>query len=598
MKLVAKVYRYHGPPQDNGLSENFLLRKRKTRAASPAYLIAADETSITDANGTRNIESFQDMPDQPFVTLTKRESDNIALANPGVRPPAVLEDDYPWLPRRSYVPNSALGYQALIQIYGLYGTHFVSAVAYCNEKWNTICNAIRRKNSLDTRFYFAWHMPIQDVFLLEERRADRCVVALDVNAMYSACMQHKFPKPSALRCVTLDREHLKGERLAVGLYRCRLSKPATNFIVQHNPFRTFFCGMRLQAPLSETVEVDLNEFEIDYYAHHFDHIHLIDAVVSDEVISHPLAKEAQRAFARRLSYRRHGNKPLADREKFLATLQSSCASRPKRRKRDFCDRVEAMAYLESEYGISPPPDEPDVATDIWMTRGKGVNISGGPSGTKLDAPDVGDDWSCFMLGQRIVARGRVHLLELMERVLTIGADIDICYVNIDSIHLSVSKDQIAAVMANLAAEASDAMGSFKIEAVTAHGLWLEPGRYWLYSNHVEKFKNRSIGDGVHPFKDSAFHITSRRVGDLNIPIRVVLRMDKSMSDVRALDFESESHVSIVRQRLIERHETTTYSNTLDMLAANRSCSTPRRLEAFTRLKKSLEVSCPAASGQD
>ncbi len=203
-----------------------------------------------------------------------------------------------------------------MQINRQYGSLFSSAAAFCDEKWNTICNSIRRKTPLDSRFYFAWHLPIQNVFVLEERRVDRCVIALDINAMYSACMQQKIPKTSALRHLALNRNYQSDEKLAAGLYRCRLSKPSTKFLKEHNPFRIFFCGRRLQACLSEPVEVDLNEFEISYYAHHFDQIHLIDAVISDKTVPHPLAKEAKRIFARRLSYRSHGNKPLAAREKF------------------------------------------------------------------------------------------------------------------------------------------------------------------------------------------------------------------------------------------------------------------------------------------
>lgn len=595
---VTWVCRFHRPGEDAGQTDPIILRKRKLRQSPPIHLIAADETTITDANGTRPIETFQDMLRQSYVTLTRREADIIALANAGSRPPVALEEAHTWLPRRSFVPVSSIGYEALVEIYRRYGAHLISAADYCDTKWNTICNSVRRKSPFDARFHSAWHLPIQNVFVLEERRADRCVVALDVNAMYSACMQERIPKPSALKRVMFDRDYTPGERLAAGLYRCRLSNPVTEFIKRHNPFTTFFCGRRLQASLSEPVNVDLNEFEISYYRRHFEHIYLYDAVTADEMMPHPLAREAVRAFARRLSYRSHGNKPLADQEKFLATLLSSCASRPKRLKRVFADRSEAMSYLASRYGIDPPTDEPEVATDTWMGRGRSVAMSVAPNGAKVDAPELDDTKSCFMLGQRIVAKGRVHLLELMESVIALGQDIHICYVNIDSIHFSAPRSQVDRITQSLAAKASNAMGAFKIEAVTSHGLWLEPGRYWLYSEKVEKFRNRSIGDKTLPFKDRAFHVASRRVGDLYVPIRALLRMDKSMSDARTLEADCQSQTGLVRQRLIERSSAATYPGTLDLLERNRSIATPQRLEAFLKLKELIEGSCPAASGQD
>lgn len=592
------VSRFHRPGDDGSRPDPILLRKRKLRQLPPIHLLAADETTITDANGTRPIETFQDLPRRSYVTLTRREADLIALANAGSRPPVALEEAYPWLPRRSFVPVSSIGYEALVQVCRRYSAHLISASDYCDTKWNTICNSVRRKNRFDARFYSAWHLPIQNVFVLEERRADRCVVALDVNAMYSACMQEQIPKPSALRRVVLDRDYQPGERLAAGLYRCRLNDPITDFIKLHNPFTTIFCGRRLQASLSEPIEVDLNEFEVTYYQQHFGSIYLFDAVIAEETIPHPLAQEAVRAFARRLSYRSQGNKPLADREKFLATLLSSCASRPKRRKLSFADRSEAMSFLAHTYGIAPPTDEPEVATDTWIGRSKRFSMSLTAEGAAVDVPELAEASACFMLGQRIVAKGRVHLLQLMERVIALGRDVQICYVNIDSVHFSAPLDEMPGIEQSLLAEASSAMGSFKIEAITSHGLWLEPGRYWLYSDQVVKFRNRSVGDQTTPFKDRSFHVASRCVGDLYIPIRVSLRMDKSMSDVRSMEFASESNAGLVVQRLTARSSASTYSSTLDQLEANRSFATRQRWEAFLMLKSRFEESCPAASGQD
>lgn len=594
-KLASRIYRFHSPADDLSHLQPLLLRKRKRREVPTSHLIAADETTITDVNGTRPIEAFQELPRLSFLTLTRREADLIALANPGSRPPSALEDLHPWLPKRSFVPVSTIGYQALTDLCRRYGQHLVSAAAYCDEKWNTICNSVRRKSALDARFYFAWHLPIQDVFVLEERRSDRSIVALDVNAMYSACMQQDCPEPSALRHVIIDRKHRAGDRLASGLYRCRLEGPRTDFIRKHCPFRTFYCGRRLGASLADAIEVDLNEFEISYFERHFKHIHLVDAVIAANTVMHPLAREARRAFARRQNFRTQGNKPLADREKYLATLLSSCGSRPKRFECTFPDRSTAMEYLSTSYGITPPTDEPEIATDAWLRRNKGVLMAVNSSSTRIEAPNLEDRAACFMLGQRIVAKGRIHLLELMERVLTLGPGLEICYVNIDSVHFSIPRTQLDAALAKLRREASDAMGSFKIEAVTSHGLWLEPGRYWLYSDKVEKFRNRSIGDMARPFADRAFHVRSMRIGDLHIPVRASIRMARSMSDVRELDDKSGD--GLVRQRLIERHPAATFEETLDRLERSRKTATSRRFGAFAELKGRLERPCPAASGQ-
>lgn len=582
---MSEVFRFHGPTNLPPSQKATLLRKRKRFEADAPVLVGADFSSFTDAVGTSEIETFQDRAVHT-AALTRRESDLIALANPGSRAPAALEDDHPWLPNKPFLNDSVASFGMASSLVRRYGGHLVSAAAYCDEKWSTICNALRRKSDLDARFYTAWHLPIQDVYVLEERRPDRTVIAIDFNGMYPACMQHAFPKPSSLKLVHYDRPLEPDEDLLGGLYRCVLDGPTTEFIRSYNPFRSFFSGRHLRAGLNEPIKVDLNEFEVDYYRRHFRTIHLVDAVVSDSKVHHPLAKEVRRSFARRKNYRAQGNKPLADREKYLATLMSSCANRPTRARRTFGSRDEALAWLGTTYGIRPPEDEPEIAVDTWLRGRKGINLNWSDDGVTVDGPDLQNGSACFLLGQRIVARGRIVLLGMMEKVLELSPDVQITYTNIDSVHFSIPTEHLDQVMRALNAEASEEMGSFKIEVVTSHGLWLEPGRYWLYSDVVEKFRNRSVGDRQSPFRDHATYVASRQIGDLHIPIKASVRMDRSMSDVRAL--VEDPQTGLRRQHLIEVDNATTFTTVLDQLTQNQKRCTRARIAAFAALKQSMD----------
>ncbi|MBL0439778.1 hypothetical protein ACET6E_19365 [Aeromonas caviae] len=593
---MSRVYRFHGPADLPSQVEPVLLRKRKKRVADPVQLIAADVYTITDENGTRPIEAYQVVSGRQSVTLTRRESDLIALSNPGVKPPAALEDLHSWLPEQRYLNDSASSFKAIQLIIRRFGRHLVSAASYCDEKWNTVCNALRRRSVLDARFYTAWHLPIQDVFVLEERRIDRSVVSIDFNSMYPACMQQLFPKPSDLRLVRLDMDLDEAGILSAGLYRCIIEGPTTDFIIRHNPFRSFHSGHHLRTRLDEPVEVDLNEFEVEFYRRHFQRIHLIDAVISDKIVTHPLAKEVCRSFVKRRSYRNQGNKALADREKFLATLMASCANRPTRPNRTFETRDQAMGALRAAYGISPPDDEPGVATDIWLQGRKGITLEAKDGAAIVQGPNLRNGSACHLLGQRIVARGRIVLLEMMERILDCSPDIEICYTNIDSIHFSLPTKHLEPVLTWLKSECSDSMGSFKIEAVTRHGLWLEPGRYWLYSDDVEKFRNRSVGDRQQPFKDHAVHVVSRQLGELHVPIRATLRMERTMSPLRSLTMDPDS--GLFRQRLIEVCDATTVEEILDELEKNQHSATPIRMAAFTALRERMGSSRFAATKRE
>ena len=593
---MSRVYRFHGPAELPAPAKPELLRKRKKGVLRPLYLIAADAHTITDKNGTRPIEEYQFVPGPRSVTLTRRESDLIALSNPGAQPPVALEDLHPWLPEQRYLNDSASSFQALKLVIHRFERHLVYASENCDEKWNTICNALRQKSVLDARFYAAWHLPIQDVHVLEERRPERSVVSIDFNGMYLACMQQPFPKPSDLRFVSLDRCLSESEILASGLYRCIIEGPLTDFIIRHNPFRSFHSGRHLRARLDEPVEVDLNEFEVEFYRRHFQSIHLVEAVISDKVVSHPLAKEVRRSFAKRCNYRNQGNKALADREKYLATLMTSCAHRPARPRCTFETRDQAMETLRAEYGIDPPNDEPEVATNIWLEGRKGINLRAKDCFTIVQGPNMRDGSACFLLGQRIVARGRIILLEMMERILNSAPSIEICYTNIDSIHFSLPTENLDPVLSWLESECSDALGSFKIESVTRHGLWLEPGRYWLYSEAVGKFRNRSIGDQKQPFKDHAIHVVSRQLGELHVPIRCTLRMERTMSPSRSLTRDGD--IGLIRQRLIEIGNATTVEQVLDELEQNQQRFTPIRMTAFADLRERMSSSRFAATKRE
>jgi len=593
---MSKVYRFHAPADIGNDDAPTLLRKRKPKPPVAVALVPTDPSGITDVKGTTTIEAdVYDLP-RPTVTFTRKESDLIALSNPGAPPPIALEDVHPWLPSRPYLDDPEGNLNILKSIERKYGGHMVSAAAYCDEKWNTICNSIRIKNGLDARFHTAWHLPIQDVHVLEEKRADRTVIAIDFNGMYAACMQHEFPKPASLRHLKYNRMMDAAEELPLGLYRCILHDPTSEFIQRYNPFRTFFSGRHLSATLSEPLEIDLNEFEIAFYRRHFSRIHLVDAVVSDRSIAHPLAREVRRSFARRANYKSQGNKPLADREKYLATLMSSCANRPRRMRETFPNRNAALDCLRRIYGIAPPHDEPEAAVEIWLQGRKGFAVTSTLAGVSIDAPNLRDGSACFLLGQRIVARGRVVLLEMMERILAAAPDVQICYTNIDSVHFSIRTVDLAQTMNWLRSRSSKEMGSFKIEAVTRHGLWLEPGRYWLYDDAVAKFRNRSVGDATHPFKTHAVHVSSRKIGDLHIPIRTTLRMDRTMSPSRSLVLDRER--TLTSQHLIAVANGTRFADVLTTLEHNHRTFTPMRMEAFRSLQARMGSSCLAATRQD
>ena len=84
---MSRVYRFHGAADSPVTVAPMLLRKRRKRIPEPLHLIGVDTSTVTDRNCTQPIESYVAPAGRLPVTLTRRESDLIALANPGTAAP-------------------------------------------------------------------------------------------------------------------------------------------------------------------------------------------------------------------------------------------------------------------------------------------------------------------------------------------------------------------------------------------------------------------------------------------------------------------------------------------------------------------------------
>jgi hypothetical protein len=565
--------------------KKFPFRKAKSKARLPFHIIGVDANSFWDSSGQHQISDFREIAKGNVVTLTLKEAMLILKSNPDCAPPMAIEAVLPWLPRWKDFGDSQASYSKLQQLMRHYVNHIFLASDYCDQSWNKICNSIRITSNLDSMFYGAWHLPIQEAFILEEKRSERVVFAIDINAMYPSCTQYDFPHPGSFRVIAYHRNYIREEHLPVGLYNCTLRGATSEFIKKYNPFRSFCLGKYYGASLSSSVEVKLNEFEVSFFSKHFAEIYLGDGVVSDVTIKHPLAKEMRRAYARRRNYQAQGNKALEDREKFAMVLMASCANRPTKLRVPLPDGKEALRFIYSNYGISRFMNEPTSSFTTWLDGRKGIKLHQENGAVAVTGPCLDDGSACFSLSQRIVARGRVMLLELMERVLLLDDNIEICYCNIDSVHFSAPKKARASIESYISKEISQEMGSFKIEAVTDFGLWLEPGRYWLYSDRVVKFRNRGIGSGGDPFRHHRVHHSCKKIGGLYIPVRAVVSIGTSCSDAK--DVALDSATGLLRQIPLSLSDGMGFFEVLDLLSKNRKHAHPAKLQAFGALRKLL-----------
>jgi hypothetical protein len=570
---------------DNKHNSTYLFKKNKCENRVSNLLIGADKETISDDIGTRSIFQFSELDAVKAITLTRRESDLIALANPGHQPPKVFEEIYPWVPRQKFLNNSRANLLKLKWLKKKYAPHIITAGEYCDQKWGTVCNSIGQKTYLDSRFYSAWHAPIQDVYVLEEKRPNRKVIAIDYNSMFANCMLFDFPKPSKMQKVRFNRKMNEAEVLTVGLYRCILYPPVSNFIKKHNPFRIFFSGRYLGANLKQPLTIDLNEFELDFFYRHFAKIYLIDAVVSKKCIKHPLASEVRRAYQRRLNFKKQGNKSLADREKYFLTLMASATHRPRKKVYRTTSIASMRKKLRKNFGVEIEGDLIEPIEASWLDGRKGLRTKYTGGFVETYAPNLHDGSACFQFNQRIVARSRIILLETMENLINTHTDLEICYANIDSIHFSIPEVNSPQVLEDLESNVSDDLGGIKIEAVSKHGLWLETGRYWIYSDKIDQFKNKGIGVKQGPFCDQKTMVAISKFDDLFVPYLTKVTLHNSTSILYHV--ENAECSNFIRQKLITINSHDELKTIFEKIENNLTRSVPIKMQTFALLKSNF-----------
>ena len=68
--------------------------------------------------------------------------------------------------------------------------------------------------------------------------------------------------------------------------------------------------------------------------------------------------------------------------------------------------------------------------------------------------------------------------------------VEICYCNVDSIHISILKSEVNSFLKKYDGLISNKLGNLKIESISEKGYWFDVGRYWLKTNDkIDLFKN-------------------------------------------------------------------------------------------------------------
>lgn len=349
---------------------------------------------------------------------------------------------------------------------------------------------IRYKNKLDNIVYFSCLPPYQEVFKAKESRKDRQIFALDFNAMFTDCISGSFPDPKNLKYSKFNQNDYYTKQLNDGFYRAKLIKAQDTFFLRFHPLKYSVSNKSYNINLvqGDTVEVFLSKDEIDYYSSFFSSVEIIEGVYSENLIKHPLSDTAKSIFQERKSF--SGGSPRANLAKLKANIISSLGN-PKKFKEYICkDYDEIISKVEKSLSIQFDSNL-SIEQKLELAKsGNRVHICDDKTDSlKFKVFNTNNHDSIYSFYSKMISNSRIKMVKLIEKLYAIGS-LEICYANVDSLHISITKNDIDRFYELLSPEISQGIGGLKIEAIASSAYWFELGRYWLLnSDNVIKHSN-------------------------------------------------------------------------------------------------------------
>jgi len=480
----------------------------------PSYLpFSTDGKHVVHEKGTSSVSAFLDdastHPESALIVLTRKEYfsilDDIALRDLKV---SILEESYPIFPdivfRRTLRHNLNLLTKLLKKVETLDIRCGSFSGDQSSRHIHRIARKLRFKNGFDRLFFHAYRDPYQEVFRLVEERPDRVIVALDFNSMFADCMKGTFCEPRSLREVTFDSSDISVEDLPEGVFHVVLSEAKESFFLSMHPFlfKRLNRSYRFNLKAGDSVELLLFRAEIKYYRQFFSSVEVKQGIVSDTSIPHPMANDVEGVYSRRLSYKAAGDKTMESYCRLSLQMMHSATNRRSFRSKRF-DRVEDLAaFLAAHFDVFfGDGDELVEELEQFLFKNKYCAVESRDDQYHLTYLDIDVDSALYSISAKILANARIKLFTTIQRFLDFES-VEICYSNVDSIHLSVKRSMLDAFLAHHGDLISDRIGDLKVQAIADKGYWFDLGRYWLKrNNEVVLFRNKNFNfsRAVDPF---------------------------------------------------------------------------------------------------
>ena len=326
-----------------------------------------------------------------------------------------------------------------------------------------------RKSSRDAYFFFAQRGAHAENFLFRDTRERRKIVVLDVNSMYPFCItKDNYPNPGALKYVAFPDP----EEWGTGLFHVRMRRKRTMdaFPERYSYLRYAEDNARFYADVPEDTGIItlLHKNEVEFFSKYYD-IECLEGIVSEKAVEHPLKETMYELYGKRTNSEGYEKKLYKSLMVMASSLYMKNAFTRLRDKKEWAE------VMRREFGVR--------------------NLSNFYRGLYFSdnrVPDLDDPKNVYLLGSQMYANNNVLLAEILEKIYFSGLDAEICYVNVDSVHVSVSEKDYNAFMALVSPMVGKELGKLKVEAVADYAFWFDVGKYVLFDSDGETVKEAGM----------------------------------------------------------------------------------------------------------
>lgn len=149
-------------------------------------------------------------------------------------------------------------------------------------------------------------------------------------------------------------------------------------------------------------------------------------------------------------------------------------------------------FLAENFSLSLDAQVSPSDLQHFLNRSAYFGVRDDAEGLELRYLDIDAASAVYSLSSGVLANARVKLLAAIERFVAYES-VEICYANIDSVHLSIKRDRLDGFLHHFEDLIGGSLGQMKVEAIADRGYWFDVGRYWLLKEgKVVQFRNKGF----------------------------------------------------------------------------------------------------------